>query len=194
MTLYISFVRAWSLKSTTNALRSQGKSQKRIFIELVVFTTIITIVNCVITELTFNFLPDLLGRPNHVIFAWCGVVIGATILVSEFILASFVLIKLRMKRNSVDREFRTSSEVDFERLVALVALVFCCSLVINLIDYVDRLHAKDELSANSNFWNHWGTISTIVNSSINLIIYLTASRNFRAAFIVFGEKVKRCIA
>ena len=77
--------------------------------ELVVFTTIITIVNCVITELTFNFLPDLLGRPNHVIFAWCGVVIGATILVSEFILASFVLIKLRMRRNSVDRDFRTSS-------------------------------------------------------------------------------------
>ena len=190
MTLFISFVRSWSLMNVSNALHDHHKSQGRILIELCVFTSIITIVNGVLIVSTLYILPKWFKCPRYISFAWGGFFYSTLMIVIEFALAIFVLVKLRIYPKSIDGKKSSASEDDFERLVALVALVYCCSCLFTMIDHVNRLHADNELAAHEYRWKYWNLFSVISNSSINLIIYLIASRNFRGAVIRSGKNLK----
>ena len=157
-------------------------------IELGVFTAIITVTNCLLLVIVVFLLPDLFEIPQYILFAAYAVLYCTVIIAIEVALAVFVLCKLRIRRQSVDR--RRSADDDFERLVALVALVFCCCLLINLVEFIFRLHAKNEWDALTGPWIFWSLFAGVSNSSVNLIIYLVASHNFRVAFYRLATTVK----
>ena len=157
-------------------------------IELGVFTAIITVTNCLLLVIVVFLLPDLFEIPQFILSAAYAVLYCTVIIAVEVALAVFVLCKLRIRRQSVDR--RRSADDDFERLVALVALVFCCCLLMNLVDFIFRLHAKNEWDAYASRWNYWSNFAVALNSSVNLIIYLVASHNFRVAFYRLATTVK----
>ena len=72
---------------------------------------------------------------------------------------------------------------DFEKLVALVALVFCCTHVVTVIDNVSDLYSVDRHQAMRSRSYYWSLVAGVLNSRVNLLVYLLASRNIRAAFI-----------
>lgn len=51
MTLYVSYIRAWSLSNVNNALKCQNKTRYKVLIELGVYTTAIVIPECLIEGL-----------------------------------------------------------------------------------------------------------------------------------------------
>lgn len=108
----------------------------------------------------------------------------------EVVLAVFVLVKLRISRIFVDLNRTRSTDDDFAKLIALVALMFSRSNLVDLIDVVQRLETNDELEASESRWAYWSLVAIVSNSTMNLIVYLVASRNFRAAFLSFGKTVK----
>ena len=116
--------------------------------------------------------------------AWClvtSIAFTATAILMASVTA-FILIKLHCREHSV----LSKPEIDFQRLVALVALVFCCNELSVVVLYTIR-------------FNDWSyemyrdqthlivVIVTFLNSSVNLPLYLAASQNFRAAFVEFWK-------
>ena len=71
---------------------------------------------------------------------------------SRATISPFVMVQLR--RQSINRSRLSIVSLDFERLMALVALVFCCNLIVNVIDFGIRLAAKDELDIWKGRWVH----------------------------------------
>ena len=186
MTLYISYVRAWSLKNVTNAMKNLEKSHCRVLTELACFTAISSVPQFLILIPGKVVIPHWSKLNPHTVLAWGVIVYCTSWIIIELILASFVLVKLRIRQQSKNRN--KPMDDSFEKLVALVALVFCCCLVVNVIDFALRLNAKDELE----FWQggsaYWSIIAAYCNSSINLFVYLLASQNFRAAFVSLCKK------
>ena len=77
---------------------------------------------------------------------------------------------------------RWKAAVEFEKMVALVALVFCCchvnAAVTNGILFFAEEDAEPE-RLGENDAAIWLLFGTIANSSVNFFIYLWASPNFR---------------
>ena len=191
MTLYISYKRAWSLKNVTNAQKSLEQSHRRVMIDLAVFTAIFVVAQFFIQLLVKFVFPDLFGVPGFMVWSWFAIFFGTIWIIIETILSIFVLVKLRIRQRSLDG--RRSTNDDFEKLIALVALVFCCCLALNVIDKVFDLDAKDCLETCQNRATYLSAIAVVFNSSVNLLIYLLASRNFRVAFFKFVKKLKNVL-
>ena len=187
MTLFITYFRAWSLMSVSNALRIQEKTRLRIWIELLVFNAICGVAQVLVMVLFTSLLPSLIEVDKWKISLWVGCGIYTIWIVLEMILAAFILVTLRIQRQSVDH--RGSMVDDFEKLVAFVALVFSFCHVINLTHNVVLLDPKQSHTIKAH-WNYGSIIADVSNSSVNLPIYLLASRNFRAAFLTFGRGLK----
>ena len=75
------------------------------------------------------------------------------------------------------------AEDDFQRLVALVALVFCCCNLVGAVIMAFIVKAENQMDKNQIVEDLfiWGVLSGLLNSSLNLFIYVFASTNFRAA-------------
>ena len=182
MTLYISYMRAWSLKNVTNGLNSLNQTDRKVMKDLVVFNAIIVIVQVSILFPVNYFFP-------YKVFAWFAIAFGSIWIIIEMMLAIYVLVTLRIRQRSVAVDSRRSTHDDFEKLVALVALVFSCALLVNVIDYVIDLDAKDHLESFQNRSTYFSVIAAVSNSSVNLLIYVIASGTFRNAFFRFMKNV-----
>ena len=185
ITLYISYVRAWTLKNVSNARQSQEKSHRKVVVELVGFTTVLTATNSFLIGLALISFPNWFGIPQFITVAWLGIFLGVVWIVLELIFAVFVLVKLRVRRITLNMgkcQRSSAVENDCSRLVAIMALVFCCNLVVYLIDFFLLLDEEDELKAFEDRWFYWNVIANNLNSSVSLIVYLLTSRYFRATF------------
>ena len=116
------------------------------------------------------------------VIAWFFLSYFVVLIIVEMTLASFVLIKLGLRRRN-SAKGRTSSIDDFEKLVTLVALVFCCTHVLTVIDDVSDLYSVDRHQAMRSRSYYWSLVAGVLNSSVNVFVYLLASRNIRTAFI-----------
>ena len=191
MTLCISFTRAQSIKNATNAIKNENdKKQGRVLMELLGLTAIVTVATVMILVLGMFFIPKFVSLPRFVIFDKFFIVYLFALILVELLLAFFVLIKLRIHKRSVLRDGSASPmNDDFEKLVALVALVFCCTHFVSVIDFVLCLDDHDELEWRQSLGQYWTTIATIFNSSVNLIVYAVASKRFRTAGQRLGKYV-----
>ena len=188
MTLYITFIRAWSLHAVASALKIKTKSPCQVLRDLAGFTAFFSVLQSVLFFILFPLvLPHWLDLPPYILLIWGAIICCVTWIIIEVILATFVLVQLR--RQSINRSRSSTVSLDFERLVALVALVFCCNLIVNVIDYGSRLAARDELDIWRGRWVHWSAIASLLNSSVNLFVYLLASFNFRVGFIRLGQTI-----
>ena len=156
--------------------------QSRIVIDLIFVTTFLVIVNFILLGFVLFYIPLWFEVPTFKAFAWFGIINATLWIVVEFSLAIYVLFKQQHQRTSVD----TNTDVDFARLVALIALVFCGCALVNVTFLRLRLDANDPLEAYQNgdgmLWN-LGAVT--FNSSSNIFVYFVACRNFRAAFFKF---------
>ena len=155
--------------------------------ELVIFTAILGIVFILLFGVTLRIFTAL-EIPMEIVIVWVlftGNVIASTIMV---ILAAFILVKRRFRRHSVVQQGTRTADDDFQKLVALVALLFCFCKFMAAVHLVRVLVLEDKLSARESFY--WGTAFAILNSSVNLFIYLIASRNFRNAFLEFCKSAR----
>ena len=121
---------------------------------------------------------DCFSTQSFIAFSWITIISFSIMAAFVLTLATFTLVKRSNRRQTVFAAAATAD--DFQKLVALVSLAFCCSHVVVAINFVCVLNAKDELTAMRGLF--CATIATVFNSSINLFIYLAASRNFRTAF------------
>ena len=105
--------------------------------------------------------------------------------------AIFVLVKLRSRQRLIlqHRCSRTRTDDDFKKLVAFVGLLFCCSHVFVVIDLVNALIVDDRLTATESCFRFWTYFTGILNSSVNLLIYVATSQNFRVTLISYWKKV-----
>ena len=153
MTLYMTFIRAWLLHAVAYALTIKTKLPRQVLRELAGFTAVFSILQSVLFFILFPFvLPRWLDLPPYVVLIWGAIICCVTWIIIEFILATFVMVQLR--RQSINRSRLSIVSLDFERLMALVALVFCCNMIVNVIDFGIRLAAKDELDIWKGRWVH----------------------------------------
>ena len=179
ITLYITFVRARTLFDLNYSISSQKMTQRRVMIELGAYTLIWTVVGHVwiyMMEkiLTWYGVPSLISYYSVV---FVGLVV--TIL-TMLIFAAYILIKL---------QYCDSSGKDFQRLVALVALVFSGTNVISAAGFgFAMIEANIDVSTGEAAkYLFWPVLAISLNSSVNLLVYLAASRNFRRAFSRFWK-------
>ena len=106
------------------------------------------------------------------------------------ILAAFILLKLRLRKRDASRPSAISAskvvEDDFQKLVALVAFVFCCSRMTSAIvaEYIlERVDEDQRVVRQTYFWSVFGTV---LNSSVNIFVYLFASTTFRNGILSLG--------
>ena len=185
MLLYISFDRARAIRNATNAICNENRTQCKGFQELGVCTAVLTIFTIFVLGIFYFLVPYLLKIPQFGPVATFWVIYLVTMVATELVLANFVLFKLRSRKSLYKSGTKASVEDDFEKLVALVALVFCGTCVIPIIWNVANLSAHDQLETAKSPLLYYTHICNSVNSSGNLIIYLLASRNFRRTFIRF---------
>ena len=177
MTLYITFMRAKAVSNTTNAMASQNKAEQRVLVELVFFGFIGTILTAIagfslMFACTFD-CPFVIILPFWII--------------TMVFLASFILVRLR-RRLSIS----TATSDDFQKLVAIVALFFSCSLTVDFVVSTVIFCAEEKRKAElvAALWE-FRSCGHILNSSVNFFIYLFASPNFRAASLrIFQRRVK----
>ena len=180
LTMSISIIRLKAIRNAINARISRRKSQRRTMIDLGVLVIILYLILNAYVWLALRALHSNLSFPVWQV--WC--IVAATTSVFQTITIScvtgFILAKLRRRECS----FLSSQEVDFQRLVALVAVIFCCAELV-----ISCLHGFHAINDNFETFKDI-TVPTvytlgILNSSVNLFVYLVASRNFRATFIDF---------
>ena len=157
-TLYITFVRAKALSTLRNAMASRNQTPRQILTEMIIYVV-------VGSALTYLIGSGLLFPCE---FSCAFLVIYPVLISTMAILASFVLIRLR---------FHSISSVandDFQRLIGFVAFFYVCTLIGAVIVSTESLSKKHS-------WLR--SFINILNSSVNLIIYLVASHGFREAFV-----------
>ena len=194
MTLYISFIRAQSVKNGANAQISRNKAPSRIWIELGAYTIILTFFNFCAFGFSAYLVSYALQVEWFVAQAGCLIAFILAMICAEMTLAIFVLVKLRLRKRNrspaiARRRFSAAVEDDFEKLVALVALMYCSTYVVPVIQNVFNLSAADELETAESPWEGWSHVSGVVNSSVNFVVYLVASRGFFSSFVRLWKKM-----
>ena len=126
------------IQSTKNPIQIEvkqkikTKSPCQVLRDLAGFTAVFSVLQSVLFFILFPFvLPHWLDLPPYIVLIWGAIICCVTWIIIEFILATFVLVQLR--RQSINQSRSSTVSLDFERLVALVALVFCCNLIVNVI-------------------------------------------------------------
>ena len=180
MTISIAIVRAKAVRNATNSLRSQNKTMRRTMVELGMIVTLGFILIQTNYQLIMHALSTYHSIPFWQLFSIVSTINDTFLAITMASVTAFILIKLRHREHPVF----SAAEIDFQRLVALVALVFCLGLFVSAFLLGSSAH-------DGNFENHrhktlpLAHIETVLNSSVNLIVYLVASSNFRAVFVEF---------
>ena len=183
LTLYLTCLLAKSFSTTEAALYYHNRSVSWAKKNLCIFTcpgyVLFCIVKCVVLIVLFNVISDC---RMHVTCVWTVIFIYTfTIAAIMTGLTCFILLKLRKGCK------QTATTDHFQRLVILVAIVFCVTLIIDTI--CDCLIARYQFGRGTDFVLIAITaIAPLINSSANLFIYLAASKPFREAFVQLWKK------
>ena len=104
-------------------------------------------------------------------------------------LASFTLFKLGFRNFT----FPSAVRDDFQKLVAIVALVFCVNQLVVAVFYgfLLSVDSQDFVVTYRRVFPG-ARLATILNSSVNLFIYLLASNSFRVAFCDVFKDIVSC--
>ena len=180
LTVFITYIRARALWSINGALISQNKTQNRMLLELVGATAL-----CCIAVFLLLFIAkavfDFAQIPFHIGIVWVLLSLYVLKITTMMVLTINILIKLRFSQSSSSVSQRSAGATtdDFQKLVALVAAMFCCTQLVAGVNFVLILNADDMLFAAEQFL--WINVVSGFNCSFNLVIYVIASRNFRIA-------------
>ena len=172
--LVITGLRARAIKNPFQQHANQDQSARRVFGELIGYTVLSSGTLITVTEIVkYLLIQNGASRPRTLIGTF--ITHSSLWIVVMLSLATYILVKLRY-RNYGGSGHISNAEADFQRLVALVAIVFSVTHVVGLVNSVVVL------AHNLQPQGPWGAFSSTLNSSINFFIYLAASNRFKNAF------------
>ena len=175
LTLYITYSRAKAVSNLQNAIKWLEMPVKTVIKRMALFVVPGNL-------LLMGFTGGLIFVMSHDV-AFCLISSIFAIIMAAF--AIYIFIKLRQLRKSVSRlpvEERRRSEDDFQRLITLVALVYCVSQSISAVMFGLIARSDDKSKAVQKYFI-WSLIAAIANSGGNLFIYITASTSFYNALL-----------
>ena len=164
--LYITLSRAHAVSSVQNAAKIRDKTPKSVVKELII---VVFIGSVLLLLIGYGLIMAL--RFEH-----AALIISSVCFLPMTIAAFFVIKKLRQRKS----EASTLVHDEFQKLVVLVALFYCCTLIWEVVVSSVNLNAGDKEHKLRGYWRAFGHI---INASVNLFIYLLASRSFRDSFI-----------
>ena len=188
LTIVITWLRARAINNPYSQFVTKVPSPCRMLMELLGYTVVSSGISSAAIEIVRYFLIRNGASPAR---TEAGILIFRNSLwaVVMLSLAAYILIKLRRRKASANKAQRrrkegdhrnlSNTEAEFQRLVALVALVFSLTsgvIVANMV-VVFRNLPHDQPPQGS-----WGGFSGILNCSLNFFVYMAASRHFRNAF------------
>ena len=152
------------------ALKIKDMTPSRMLKELVLYSVLLNILQFIAFYGLFYVFQSLpLGLS----------VVFASLAVLMFAMTSFIFYRFWVypnnKRNSIAND-------DFQKLVGLVALVFCCCQVNTAVWWGYRAYTlSNETVINSDdlWYMNFANFGVIANSAVNLFIYLLGSSSFR---------------
>ena len=182
VTLYIAFVRAKAIKNFKCAAKSQEKSRLRSSTKLVMFSVLCTVLDCLACDGLLYGLYHI-GYDFHQAFNLIALILTIIWTTVMATLSTFILVKLYFRKSPVDNSTTRGETTrdNFLKLVALVAVVFCITSVIDIFGFAFEV----EYQGMNSKCKTTEITAIICNSSVNLFIYLFASSNFRADFCDF---------
>ena len=190
-TLYITIVRAIATTNVRSALRSRSESPRRTFTEVTVSGVLggilVFLAGCGLVRLLYTRLGD--QNPVDTVFLIFFVVY--TVVMAA--VASFIVWKLWTLNNSpLLSGARLNAADDLGKMVAptvaVVALVLCLSNLVGIVFWAIVVFSRNsaEIIAKTNL-EFWLNFCLILNSSVNLFIYIAVSAKFRTALVKFGK-------
>ena len=129
-------------------------------------TAVLTIFTIFVLGIFYFLVPYLLKIPQFGPVAIFWIIYIVTVVATELVLANFVLFKLRYRKSLCRSGTIASAEDDFEKMVALVALVFCGTCVIPIVWNVAYLSANDQLETAKSPLLYYTHICNSVNSRL----------------------------
>ena len=190
-TLYVTVVRAIATTNVRSALRSGSESPRRTFVEVTISGVfggiLVFLAGCGLVRLLRTRLGD--KDPVDTVFLIFFIVYT----VSMAAVASFIVFKLKTLNHSpLSSGARLNTADDLGKMVAprvaVVALVLCLSNVVGIVYWAIVVFARNsaEIVTETNL-TFWLNFSLILNSSVNLFIYIAVSAKFRTALVKFGK-------
>ena len=183
ITFYITMVRAWAVSCIMNTLTNQRKSQRRVLVEFLLFGVLGGILIYAILEVMFFIYPLHYSLILFVMLCPCVIFMAIS--------AIYILVRLRMQTQVVPTITGALGSVradDFQRLVALVALVFCFTHLFSAIIWGIIVFVDDNFYA-VRYLILWSLNATIFNSTANFFIYIASSTLFRQNFVAMVEPI-----
>ena len=176
MTIYIIYARAKAMRNVQNALEIQNMAPRRVLTELVGYVFLMVTVFLILEQILRTFI--------H--FSLLFIINASTMFVVAAFLSIFTVYKIHkrsLRHPSVQKD-------DFQRLVALVGLVYCVHLLPPVFAHVWFNSGRETETTCLSRENRRTTyvvaiFSGNVNVTVNLFIYLVASPSFRTAFLKF---------
>ena len=179
ITLYMTLMRAITV-SSKQIWNLRNRNKLMIAIEIVIFVAI-------------NCLPEFIAIGRNDPKAY-GIFFGYFVILTILMLmmAVFILIKLHLHNRSISpASYHSSSTVkdDFQRQVIAVAFIFCFCHLFGAIIF--GLQSQNMITEHHfQLLLFWFETLMILNSCVNLIIYIVVSRSFRRVFLqklhIFG--------
>ena len=120
------------------------------------------------------------------------ILITTMILMASFILYQTKPTSPRTSTSDVVNYRKLNALAEFHKQVAAVALVFCSCQSLSLVrNGLLALHPRGAQIVHEYGLDTGNAFLNIFNSSVNIFIYLSISRNFRRAFIRFWSRLSR---
>ena len=198
VTLYITYVRAKVVTNFKYAMESQNKTARKCILEVTIFCALSVIIHELMLIFVYvRILPSSLDLaavlildvdlPSSFDTLAFAITTGWTVIIAS--LSLFIILKLRgqLKVAGVIPNGTVSNVTDdFQKLVVTVALAFCSIHIIDVV--IHGIFAFNPPVAGIDRRNHlraWTMYNDILNSSVNLFIYVAVSNSFRNAFVQF---------
>ena len=178
MTFYVTFVRARAVNAVRYAMRVRNKTGACVVAEIIVFS----LLGGILCMGIFVAMLNMMTYPEAMFVSH-----SFSALFVAF-LAIVTLLALRRRLTAVEEishpKGDRGSVDEFQRLVALVALVFCCCQLVCAIVWllVDAIEENVTLVTKQLLWTEF---AAVLNSTVNLFVYIAASSEFRKAFMNF---------
>ena len=185
--LFIAFVRAHAVSSMAMSMQYTNESIKSLLIKLV----IVSIFGTIFTTVA-QFALDRLGRTfwlsqsgSQAFYLFCMVA-----------LASFTIIRMKCRTSN----FSSGVDDEFQKLVSIVTVVYCVNAAFSIVLCVyfkPTIVTDQEIAETTNpiiiDWYYLYLFANMMNSSLNLFIYMVASNNFRGYFVNFWVDVATAV-
>ena len=170
LTLIITGLRARAIKSPFQQEQERrNKSRCQMWTELVGYTVAFFGIIAAAAELVQYSLIQH-GADPYQTKMQIYIALHCFVIVFMLSLAAYILVKVRRDGSNI-----SNAEADFQRMVALVAIVFSLTHGVSLATMVvfRKMLPPQWL---------WVAVATILNSSVNFFIYMVASQHFKNAF------------